>query len=157
VSGLSKGTPARRKALHGIFWMIGAAPFFAISYLPVRELSDRFTPFELVFYRALLAVLSMLPWLARAGLPALKTDRIGLYFLRGAMTFIGMACLFYGFTHMLLADATALIFTAPLFTIVIGAIALGDRVGGRRWWPVLAVVVTAMTYGASNAVTRALT
>jgi drug/metabolite transporter (DMT)-like permease len=171
--------PARgRTALSGLAWMTGASLFFAVGYLPVRELSARFSAADLVFYRAALTVLFMLPWLVRAGPKVLKTDRFGLFAFRGAVTFVGMVCLFYGLANMKLADATALTFTSPLFTIVIGAIVLGDRIGRRRWgpvligfagglivirpgfaelsWPVLAVVVTAMTYGVSNAATRAL-
>jgi drug/metabolite transporter (DMT)-like permease len=166
-------------ALRGIAWMTSAALFFAVGYLPVRELSDRFSAMDLVFFRTVLTLAFMLPWLARAGLPVLKTSRLGLHVCRGAVTYVGMVCLFYGLTKMMLADATALLFTSPLFTVVIGAIALGDYVGRRRWWPiligftggliiirpgfaeltwpVLAVVVTALTYGISNAMTRALT
>lgn len=178
MTGRFQGTSTGGAAVRGIAWMIGASLFFAVGYLPVRELSDRFNAFDLVFYRALLTVLFMLPWLVRAGLPALKTDRLGLYVFRGVTTYVGMICLFYGLAHMMLADATALTFTSPLFTIVIAAIVLGDHVGRRRWWPVLigfaggliiirpgftelslpvlAVVLTALTYGISNAMTRAL-
>lgn len=178
MTGRFRTTPSDGAGLRGIAWMTAAALFFAVGYLPVRELSDRFTAFELVFYRSLLTVLFMLPWLVRAGPAALKTGRLGLYVWRGVITFVGMVCLFYGLVNMKLADATALIFTAPLFTIVIGAVVLGDRVARGRWWPVLlgfagglviirpgfveptwpvlAVVVTAITYGVSNAMTRAL-
>jgi drug/metabolite transporter (DMT)-like permease len=179
MTGLSGKTTTGTAAARGIAWMIGASLFFAMGYLPVRELAGRFNALDLVFYRALLTVLFMLPWLFRAGLPILKTNRLGLHVFRGAITYVGMVCLFYGMTYMLLADAAALLFTSPLFTIVIGAIALGDHVGRRRWWPVLigfggglviirpgfaelswpvlAVVMTALTYGISNAMTRALT
>ncbi len=159
--------------------MTGASLFFAVSYVPVRELSPRYSVFELVFYRALLTVVLMLPWLMRAGLGTLRTRRPWLYGGRAVVTFVGMVCLFYGIVNMPLADATALVFTAPLFTIVLTALALGDPVGRRRWgsvlvgfvgaliiirpgfvelsWPVIALVVTAVTYGTSNAATRALT
>ena len=173
------GPATKAAAFRGIAWMLGASLFFAVGYLPVRELADRFNALDLVFCRAVLTLLFMLPWLFRAGLPILKTNRLGLHVFRGAITYVGMVCLFYGLAHMMLADAAALLFTSPLFTIVIGAIALGDHVGLKRWrpvligfaggliiirpgfaeisWPVLAVVLTALTYGISNAVTRSLT
>lgn len=178
MTATTDGGSSPAVALRGVLWMAGASLFFAIGYLPVRELSPRYTPFDLIFYRSLLTVLFMLPWLWRSGPTALRTRRVGLHVFRVVITFIGMVCLFYGLVKMPLADATALLFTAPLFTIVLGAMVLGDHVGGRRWavvaigfaggliiirpgfqafsWPVLAIVVTAITYGASNAVTRAL-
>jgi len=158
--------------------MTAASLFFAVGYIPVRELSPRFTAFELVFYRSLITVIAMLPWLARVGLGRLRTRRHLVYGGRAVLTYAGMVCLFYGIVHMPLADATALIFTAPLFTIVITGWTLGDPIGGHRWlavaagfagalivsrpgfveisWPVLAVAFTAVAYGASNAATRAL-
>ena len=88
--------------------MIGASLFFAVGYLPVRELAGRFNALDLVFYRALLTLLFMLPWLFKAGLPILKTNRLGLHVFRGAITYVGMVCLFYGLANMMLADAAAL-------------------------------------------------
>ena len=159
--------------------MTGASLFFAAGYIPVRELSPKFTPYEMVFYRSLLTVIAMLPWVARAGLGPLKTRRGVLYGSRAVLTFAGMVCLFYGIANMRLADATALIFTAPLFTVVIASWTLGDPIGAHRWvaimagfmgaliiirpglvevsWPLLAVMFTAVSYGAVNAATRALT
>ena len=156
-----------------------ASLFFAIGYIPVRELSPKFTAFELVFHRSLFTVLAMLPWLVRSGIGQLRTRRKTLHCVRAGLTYAGMVCLFYAIPHMPLADATALLFTAPLFTVVIAGITLGDPVGPHRWgtilvgfagaltiirpglleisWPLLAVMFTALSYGAVNAATRALT
>ena len=117
--------------------MTGASLFFAIGYIPVRELSPKFTAFEMVFYRSLFTVLAMLPWLARAGIGRLRTSRGTLYGIRAALTYAGMVCLFYGIAHMPLADATALVFTAPLFTVVIAGLTLGDPIGSHRWGAIL--------------------
>ncbi len=174
MSGLSLLPPATR----GVLWMTAASLFFAIGYIPVRELSPKFTAFEMVFYRSLITVLAMLPWIARVGLGRLRTRRGVLYGVRAVLTYAGMVCLFYGIANMPLADATALVFTAPLFTVVIAAWTLGDPIGAHRWgailvgfagaviiirpglveisWPLLAVVFTALSYGAVNAATRAL-
>jgi len=165
-------------ATRGILWMTGASLFFAVGYIFVRELSPRFTAFELVFYRSLITVIAMLPWLARVGLGRLRTRRGVVYGGRAIITYAGMVCLFLGIVHMPLADATALVFTAPLFTIVIAGWTLGDPIGAHRWlaiaagfagalivirpgfaefsWPVLAVTFAAVAYGATNAATRAL-
>ncbi len=164
--------------LRGVWWMTAASLFFAIGYVPVRELSPTFTAFEMVFYRSLITVVAMVPWLARVGLGRLRTRRGVLYGGRAVLTYAGMVCLYYGIANMPLADATALVFTAPLFTIVIAGWTLGDPIGAHRWgailvgfggalivirpgfvalsWPLLAVMFTALAYGAVNAATRAL-
>ncbi len=158
--------------------MTAASLFFAVGYIPVRELAPKFTAFEMVFYRSLITVIAMLPWLARVGRGGLRTKRGVLYAGRAALTYAGMVCLFYGIANMALADATALVFTAPLFTVVIARWMLGDPIGAHRLgaimvgfagavviirpgfaeisWPLIAVMFTAVSYGAVNAATRAL-
>lgn len=158
--------------------MTAASLFFAVGYIAVRELSPKFTAYEMVFYRSLITVVAMLPWIARVGLGRLRTRRRLLHGSRAVLTYAGMVCLFYGIAHMPLADATALLFTAPLFTVVIAGWTLGDPIGARRSfaimvgfagalivirpgiveisWPMLAVMLTALCYGTGNAATRAL-
>jgi S-adenosylmethionine uptake transporter len=158
--------------------MTAASLFFAIGYIPVRELSPKFTAYEMVFYRSLITVVAMLPWIARVGLGRLRTRRWLLHGSRAVLTYAGMVCLFYGIANMPRADATALLFTAPLFTVVIAGWTLGDPIGARRSlaimagfagalivirpgvveisWPMLAVMFTALAYGTGSAATRAL-
>ena len=172
------GQPSLPEPTRGVLWMIGGSVFYTLSYYAVRELSPKFTSFELVFYRALLTVIVMLPWVLRPGLAVLKTRRYRLYGFRSLVTFAGMVCLFFGIAHLPLADTTAILFTSPLFTVLFTAVTLGDPVGRRRMlaiafgfagsllvirpgfteisWPILAVVCTTVTYGAANASTRAL-
>ncbi len=170
---------APQAATRGIGWMVAAAFFYAVTFVIIRELSKEFSVFELSFLRAAMGMLVMLPWLAHAGLAALRTARLGLYCLRAVVSYSGMVCWFYGLANVALADATALLFTAPLFTVAILAAALGERVTGRRLSamlmgfagamiivrpgfadvapPVLALLYAAVAYGAVNAITRGLT
>lgn len=43
-----------------------------------------------------------------------------------------MACMFYSVTHMVLADATAIMFSRPLFIILIAFFFLGERISWRH-------------------------
>ncbi len=99
----------------------------------VRHLTATFDPLQVVFFRNLFGLLAMLPWLTRGGLGVLRTERLGLHVLRAA---IGMAAMFLWFTTlslMPLAEATALSFTAPLFTSVLAVVFLGEVMRVRRW------------------------
>lgn len=176
TSAAAATTP--QAALRGIVWMIAATVFYAFTFVTIRELSRDFSVVELSFLRASMGMLVMLPWLARAGLAALRTSRLGLYCVRAVTTYTGMVCWFHGLANVPLADATALLFTSPLFTVAFLAITLGERVGGRRLgaillgfagamivirpgfsamtWPVVALLYTTVAYGAVNAITRSL-
>lgn len=165
-------------AIRGIAWAITSSATYALTYATIRELSGTFSVFQITFFRATIGVLFMLPWLIQGGIAALRTDRPYLYGGRALITYTGMICWFYGLAHVGLADATALMFTAPFFTIIILALWIGERVGALRWAAVAvgfvgaliiirpgfaevglataALVYVAVSYGASNAATRAL-
>ena len=117
----------------GAIWMTLGSAFYACTYAAVRQLSDSFSTFEIVFFRSLLGVVFMLPWLMRVGFGALRTKRIGLYGVRVGLNYVGMVGLMYGIAELSLQDVTALMFTVPLFTVIFVALILGEKVGTLRW------------------------
>ena len=167
-----------QSATRGIAWMMAATFFYAFTFVAIRELTRDFSVFELSFLRAGMGMLAMLPWLAGAGLTALRTRRLKLYCVRAVVTYSGMVCWFYGLANVKLADATALLFTSPLFTVAMLAVVLGEPVTRRRLaalgagfagamiiirpgfaditLPVVALLYTTVAYGAVNAITRSL-
>lgn len=89
--------------------------------------------FEVVFYRNFISLVLLLPWLVReGGLKAVKTTRLRMYTLRAVVGLIAMYFWFYALMNIPLADATALSFTAPLFTAVLAIIFFGERIGVHR-------------------------
>ena len=162
----------------GTLWMIGASAFFALTYVTVRELAQTMSVFTLVFIRCVFGILVLAPWLLRNGRGALKTRRWKVYAIRAVTTYTGMVTFFYGLRTVELADANAIQFTGPFFTVILLQIFVGERVGLDRWIAIcfgfagallivrpgfevvvpamLGIVYTAFAYGASNAATRAL-
>ncbi len=162
----------------GAVWMTGASLIFSVSFGIVRHLSADMTAPEITFLRSLFGVAFMIPWVVRTGLVGLRTSRPVLYGARAVMMVIGLMLWFHSLANMNLADATALYFTAPLFTVVLAALTLGEKVGLRRWiavitgfagaliiirpgiaelsLPVVLVLIAAVLFGASNTTTRAL-
>ena len=162
----------------GTLWMIGASAFFALTYVTVRELAQTMSVFTLVFIRCVFGILVLVPWLLRNGRAALKTTRWKVYAIRAVTTYTGMVTFFYGLRVVELADANAIQFTGPFFTVILLQIFVGERVGLDRWIAIcfgfagallivrpgfevvvpamLGIVYTAFAYGASNAATRAL-
>lgn len=90
---------------------------------------------EMVFFRSLFAVIpigAFLVW-RREFIAGLKTSRPGSHFLRGAIGVFGQWTGFYALTQLPLAEATALNYTLPLFTVIAGALVLGETVRLYRW------------------------
>ena len=103
----------------------------------IRVASKELHPFEVTFFRCLFGLLVLVPWLMRIGLSTLRTNKIGFYTLRSAVSLISMLSWFYGITLVPLATATALNFTGPLFATAGAALILGETVRLRRWMAVI--------------------
>lgn len=129
----SSATTALSAPVRGALWMCGAASAFAAMITLVRHLTDVFDPLEVVFFRNLFGLLAMLPWLTHQGFGSLRTARLGLHILRAAIGMAAMVLWFTTLSLMPLAEATALSFTAPIFTSVLAVLVLGEVMRVRRW------------------------
>ena len=120
-------------AVRGVLWMLISSLFYALIYVVVRALAETFDINQIVFFRAVLGSAFMLPWLFTVGISALRSSKLGLYLWRMFFSYIGAVAWMYGIAGMPLADANALMFTMPLFTLVLAAIMLSERPGVHRW------------------------
>ncbi|HEX6142037.1 MAG TPA: DMT family transporter [Geminicoccaceae bacterium] len=119
--------------LRGALWMCGAVAAFAVMINLVRHLTLTFDPLQVVFFRNAFGLIAMLPWLTRGGLGGLRTRRIGVHLARAAVGMVAMVLWFTTLSLMPLAEATALSFTAPMFTSVLAVLFLGEVMRARRW------------------------
>jgi drug/metabolite transporter (DMT)-like permease len=139
-----EASPPASDTLRGALFMLSSGAAFAVMMAVVRQISQEIHPFEAAFFRNLLGLLFMLPWLAKAGLGVLKTGRFRIHALRAGFGLAAMLSLFYALSRLPLAETTALTFTAPLFATVGAALLLGERVRLRRWAATLVGFVGAL-------------
>lgn len=135
-SGSSSGHPPDR-ILVGAAWMVASGAFFAVMAGLIRYLSADMHAFQIAFIRNVAGLVFMMPWLMRVGFGGLRTQRFGLYVLRGATSICAMLSFFYALTAMPLAEATALNFTVPIFATILAIVFLGEVVRARRWTAIL--------------------
>jgi drug/metabolite transporter (DMT)-like permease len=128
----------------GVLWMILSSLFYALIYAVVRGLTESFPVNQIVFFRALLGSLFMLPWVFSVGLGGLRTSKKQLYFWRMLFSYVGAVAWMHGIAGMPLADANALLFTMPLFTVIFAALWLAERPGSHRWVATFAGLVGAL-------------
>jgi drug/metabolite transporter (DMT)-like permease len=119
--------------LQGGLWMLLAAAFYACLSTTIRQVTQSLHPFEAVFFRNVFSLAFMLPWLLHVGVGRLKTEKLHLHVARGLTGLCAMLAMFYAFSLIPLADATALSFTAPLFLTVGATVLLGEKMRLRRW------------------------
>lgn len=100
----------------------------------IKEVTQHLHPFEVVFWRNLLAVALILPFLVlRYGRHALTLNNPKPVLLRGVVEFLIMCALFSAFSQLPLAQAVAIIFTMPIWITVGAGLFLGEVVRARRW------------------------
>ncbi len=112
--------------------MTASGAFYSFIYIIVRSLTESFAVNQVVLFRAVLGSAFMMPWVISVGLVGLRTGQMRLYLWRMAFSYLGALGWMYGIRGMPLADANALMFTLPLFTLVFAALWLADRPGPHR-------------------------
>ncbi len=127
--------------LQGFALIVLGTALLSSMHALVRGVSHEVHPFEIAFFRNLFGLIIFIPWLARRGLGALRTGRIGLHAMRGVCNAGSMMCWFTALSLIPLAQASALSLLTPL-VVAFGASAfLGERVGLGRWLAAVAGIV----------------
>ncbi|MCL3883231.1 DMT family transporter [Marivita sp. GX14005] len=125
-------------ALRGIALMCAGASFLAINDAFAKYLTDDYSPVQILFLRNLIAMPFAAAMAVRlGGRGALRTRRPGIHFARGALWLLAAVLFFTGLKFLGLAEATVLVFAAPVIITAISALFLRERVGPRRWAAVL--------------------
>lgn len=122
------------RTLQGVLLQLVALAFFVSMDALLKLLVAAYAVPQLMFVRfvihtvfvaaAILIFTGTLPWRSRA--PVLQT-------LRSASLAIANAALSVALIHVPLADATAVMFAAPVLTVALAALLLGEKVSPRRW------------------------
>jgi drug/metabolite transporter (DMT)-like permease len=128
-------TAARRNQIpRGIFFMVISTVLFAGVNAIVKIEVARYPIGEVAFYRALSAMVTVAAViLPRTGFAVFRTRRYLAHLQRGVSQFGSMSCMFVAFSLMSLGSAVAISFAAPLFTTLLSAVILKERVGPHRW------------------------
>ncbi|MGK7311540.1 MAG: DMT family transporter [Candidatus Longimicrobiales bacterium M2_2A_002] len=114
----------------GIRYMAGAAFFFSIMSLLVKAAGQRLPPQEMVLARSVVGAVLSWYWLRARGISPWG-NRKGLLLVRGVLGFGAMSAFFFALTRLPLADATVIQYTNPVFTAVLAAIVLSERMRPR--------------------------
>ncbi len=118
--------------LRGMIWMLGATLLFAAMHGAIRHIAQDVHPTEIAFFRNFLGLVFLSPLFLRYGVAPLRTPRFGMHFIRAILNVANMIAYYTGLSLTPLAEATALNFTAPLFTTLLATVFLGETLRLRR-------------------------
>lgn len=97
-----------------------------------RELSAELTTFQILFFRSLASFVLMVLLLSRAGWGHILTRYFHIHLIRNVAHFGGQYGWFYGIALIPLAEVFALEFTMPIWTTLLAALLLGERISKQR-------------------------
>lgn len=118
--------------LQGALWILLSAALLTAMGAMVKHVGKDIPSVQMVFFRSLIAVGVVLPFMFRAGVGAFRTRRPWMHALRTGVGTLGMFCVFYAFAHLPLAETVAIVFSRPLFAVGLAILFLGEAVGRRR-------------------------
>lgn len=118
--------------VRGAIWLVFAGFTLITMNTLVKSIGPRIPAAEMLFFRGAFGSLFLLPLLLWFGWRSVATQHPWMHLLRTGFGTASMFGVFYAVTHMPLADATAILFSSPLFATVFAAIILREAVGWRR-------------------------
>lgn len=99
-----------------------------------KILSETHSPIDIVFWRNAIAFVIVIAIIAmKKDTSLFKTQRFSGHLIRGVGGTIGLACVFWAYSLLPMADVVAIMFTAGLMTTALSAMFLGEKVGPYRW------------------------
>lgn len=118
----------------GIVFILVATLGIVLMNTCAKMSSDNHGPVEMVFYRGVVALIILVPYILLTRSQAIfKTRRIGQHLYRALVGNIGVAFVFWAYSLLPMADATALLFSAPLFVAILAPSMLQEKVSNSRW------------------------
>jgi drug/metabolite transporter (DMT)-like permease len=123
----------------GVATMLFSILLFSMMDAMVKWLGGNYPTQQIMFFRSLVAMIPVAAIIVSRGGPrVLKTRQPALHLLRSTLGISAMACAFYAFSLMRLADAISILHTAPLIMTVLSIFLLREKVGLHRWSAIIA-------------------
>jgi len=116
----------------GAMLMVAQAACFAGTHTIVRFATSDVHALEVVFFRFAFGAALLLPLALRHRFAQMRTQQLGKQMLCGVFNASTTLTIFWALMLLPLADATALNFTVPMFTLLLAALLLKERVDFGR-------------------------
>jgi len=109
---------------------LGAIFLFTCMAALIKATSDAVPPGQAVFFRSFFAIPVIMVWLAQRGQlrSGLITRNPLSHLWRGVFGTTGMGLTFAGLGYLPLPEVTAIGFATPIFTVILAAVLLGEKI-----------------------------
>jgi drug/metabolite transporter (DMT)-like permease len=133
---VTQPTPSK---LMAALWMAGWLSQMLVMAVAGRETTREMNVFELMELRSIIAFFLLLPFLYRdGGFAAIRTTRLPSHIARNLVHYVAQLGWFFALTLIPIAQVVALEFTMPVWTAILAASFLGERITA---WKAAAIVL----------------
>ena len=120
------------KYLYVVFLATSATMFGALMASSVKFLTTDLHPIIICFYRCLMGLIFITPWVIKNNFKALRSNNLKLQISRSVINVFSMICWFSAIGLMHFEKAAALGFSTPLFTTILAIILLKEKIRFHR-------------------------
>ena len=118
----------------GIACVVVAVTLLVLQDSLIKWLSGDYPLHEIVLVRAASATcVALFAMRLEGGIHLLRTHRLGLHLVRAGLLIVANSAFFLALAAMTIAEATAILFVAPVLITAFSALLLHEAVGPRRW------------------------
>ena len=118
----------RNKNALGIAWMLGFIINISIMAISIRELSLKYTSFEIQNFRNVFSIIIIILIYIVTKNTNLNTFQLKNNFIRNIFHFIGQSAWTWGLTVLPLAVVFSLEFTMPIWAVIIAIVLLKEKI-----------------------------
>ncbi len=138
----SQNSPDNLRA--GILWMLTTTLMFVSMDTCVKILVADYPTLQVVWGRYFFQVVILCVFLAPKLASLIRTQSLKFQLLRSVFLLGATLCFFQSLNTLQVAEASAIMFTAPLIVTALAPVVLKEKVGIRRWVSVLVGFAGAM-------------
>src|SRR5260221_10315870 len=113
--------------------MFASGLLFAAVSAAIKDLAADLPFAVIAVLRNVMGLVCFAPMIWRSGVVMLRTERYFSHFWRGAYGYISFLGFIYVLPLLTLADVIALSFTTPLWSLLLSALFIGERIPASRW------------------------
>ena len=124
--------PTSKSLPLAVAWMFAALVSFLLMAIAGRELSAEVGPAQIVAFRNMICLALLAVILARVGWKQARSAKPGRHLLRNAIHFGAQFGWFYAIARIPIAEVFAIEFTTPIWTALLAALFLGERLTMAR-------------------------
>jgi len=112
-------------------WMVLSVFAFCFVVIGVKQVNTNISPFQIIFFRALIGLISLLILLPRTTITG-SFSNIKQHLLRNVFHLIAQYGWVVGIVYLSLAEVTAIEFTTPIWILILAPFFLKEKITGKK-------------------------